>query len=217
MEMTFYPCTFVPHNTLAMRNNFRILLFLLLMSFNIHFCVAQKSDGSFCRLVDSSLNSAGKISLKLKGDLKLTKQQLAGGTGKLEFRSATDLLSVRTWNNIEDSTAVKMINDKKFLIENLFITQPSPYPDAVSNKVDCPDRLKPLPFDSIYPNFRIAAFRLYANDRFIYGECTDDVIVYTSAYILAYNKKEKILTEIKYFTPKSRPVNIPEEVMRGIK
>jgi hypothetical protein len=200
-----------------MKNNiFKPVLFLILLC-SLDFCIAQNSDSSYCRLVDSSLNSAGKISLKLKGDFKLTKQQSANGTLKLEFKSPTDFLSVRTWHNIEDSTAIKMIGDKKFLITNLFITQPSPYPDVVSNKVDCPDRLKPLPFDSIYPNIRISAFRLYANDRFIYGECTDDVIVYTSAYILVYNKKEKILTEIKYFTPKSKPVNIPEKVMRRVK
>lgn len=199
-----------------MNNILKLVLCLLILLYSIDFCIAQKTDSSFSILIDSSLNAVGKISLKLKGDFKLTKQQDANGTRKLEFKSSTDFVSVRTRYNIEDSMAVKIISDKKFLIENLFKTQPSPYPDVVSNQVDCPDRLKPLPFDSIYSNIRIFAFRLYANDRFVYGECTDDVIIYTSAYIIAYNQKEKTLTEIKYFTPKLNPVNIPEEVMRSV-
>lgn len=183
----------------------------------IDFCIAQKSDNPYSWLVDSSTNTIGKISLKLKGDFKLTKQKTENGTIKLEFKSIMDFLSVKSYYNIPDSLAAKRISDKKFLIENLFKTQPSPYPDIVSNEVGCPDRLKPLPFDTIYTNIKISAFRLYANDRFIFGECTDDVIVYTSAFIMAYNIKEKILTEIKYFTPKSSPVNIPEDVMRSVR
>ena len=190
---------------------------LLLLSFCINICVAQKGDTSYSKLLDSSLTSMGKISLKLKGDFKLSKQQDVAGIRKLEFKSATDYLVAKTWYNIVDSMAGKIIDDKKFLIENLFKPQPSPYPDLVSNQVDCPARLKPLPFDSLYSNLRIFAFRLYANERYIYGECTDDVIAYASAYIIAYNKKEKMLTEIKYFTPKLSPVNIPEKVMRSIK
>lgn len=184
---------------------------------SIGLCIAQKNDSYLNRLVDSSLNAIGKISINIIGDFKLTKQQATNTTMKLEFKSPTDFMSVKASYNIEDSTSVKIISDKKFLIENLFKTQPSPYPDAVSNQIDCPDRLKPLPFDSIYQNIIVSAFRLYANDRFIYGECTDDVIIYISAYIIAYNKKEKILTEIKYFTPKLKPVNIPEQLMRSIK
>lgn len=200
-----------------MNKMFRPAVFLLALSFSMNFCIAQKTDTIYNMFVDSSIMAYGKISLKLKGDFRLTKQQDAGGTRKLEFKSPTDLLVTRIWYNINDSTATKMMTDKKFLIENLFLTQPSPYPDIVSNQVECPERLKPAPFDTAFSDIRIFAFRLYANDRYIYGECIDDVIRYTSAYILIYNLEEKILTEIKYFTPKLNPVNTPEEVMRNIR
>jgi hypothetical protein len=199
-----------------MKNKVKILLTMLLLWFGTYSCVAQKIDTAYSRIVDSSFTALCGISLRLHGDFKLTKQQDAVGTRKLEFKSATDFLAAKTWYNISDSMSSIMIDDKKFLIENLFITQPSPYPDAVSNQVECPARLKPAPFDSIYGNIRIFSFRLYANDRYVYGECTDDVIIYTSAYILAYNIKEKTLTEIKYFTPKLKPVNLPELVMRKV-
>jgi len=177
----------------------------------------QKNLNAYCQTVDSLLNANGKISLKLIGDFKLTKRISESNYIKMEFAANNDFLFVKTWYNINDSMANVMADNKKFMIENLFKTQPSPYPDIVSNQVGCPDRLKPLTFDTIVPNVRIFAFRLYANERFIYGECTDDVIVYTSAFIIAYNIKEKILTEIKYFTPKIKPVNTPEAVMRNIK
>jgi len=200
-----------------MNKNLRISLYLLLAAFSINFAIAQKADTTFSRMLDSAMLSSAKISCKLKGDFKLTKQQDAPGTRKLEFKSITDFLVAKTWYNIDDSIALKMMADKKFLIENLFKTQPSPYPDAVSNQVECPLRLKPVPFDTIYSNLKVSSFRLYANDRYIYGECTDDVIIYTSAYILAYNIKEKTLVEIKYFTPKLKPVNIPEVLIRKVR
>jgi len=195
----------------------KFLSCLLLLSCSLNICNAQLSDTSYCNLLDSSLTALAKVSLRLKGEFKLTRQQDAVGTRKLEFKNSTDFLVAKTWYSIEDTMASKIIDDKRFLIENLFKTQPSPYPDIVSNQVDCPARLKPMRFDTLYPNLRVFAFRLFANERYIYGECTDDVIVYTSAYILAYNIREKTLTEIKYFTPKLNPVNIPEKVERCLK
>lgn len=192
-----------------------IIIWLLLSIINTGW--AQQSDDTYCGIVDSAMHAAGGFSLKLKGDFSLIKQSEEAGKSNMVFSNKTDRLAIRTWQNINDSLASKMILDKKFLIENLFIPQPSPYPDAVSNQVVCPDRLKPLPFDSIYPNLKVAAFRLFANNRYIYGECVDDVIVFTSAYIMVYNSEKNILSEIKYFTPKSTPVNVPEEVMRNIR
>ncbi len=200
-----------------MNKTVRLIFYALILSGYLNICNAQIKDTTYSKLIDSSLTAMGKISLKIKGNFKLTKQQDAAGTRKVEFKSTTDYIVAKTWYNIEDSMAGKIIDDKKFLIENLYKTQPSPYPDVVSNEVDCPERLKPVRFDTLYPNLRIFAFRLYANDRYIYGECTDDVIVYKSAYILAYNIHEKMLTEIRYFTPKLKPVNVPEKVMRSVK
>jgi hypothetical protein len=193
-------------------NNFSKYSFCLLLLFifcNI-ICVAQKTDTASCRLLDSSLQATAKISLKISGDFKMIKKtEMPGNIKKMEFKSSSDQLMIKTYFNIEDSNARKIMEDKRFLIDNLFKTQPSPYPDVVSNSINCPDRFKPVPTDSINENMWMFAYKIFANDRFVFGECTDDEAFYTSAYIFIYSRKNKTLNEIKYFTPKSTPVYDP--------
>ena len=177
---------------------------------------AQKNDTLYCNFVDSILKINAKISIKIIGNFELIKQQSSSNINKIEFKSDLDYLTVKTYNNIEDSSARKIMEDKKFLIDNLFKTQPSPYPDVVSNSVNCPNQFKPIPYENHNINMWFFAYKIYANDRFIFGECADDEVFYTSLYIFIYNRKSKILNEIKYFTPKSSPVNKPEKLIGKI-
>jgi|GEM_PF-2078580 len=182
----------------------------------LHFCSAQKTDTSFSKIVDSLLKVNAKIYLPVIGDFQLSKQTSNSYNLKLEFKSSTDFLVVKTYTQITDSTAKSIVADKRFLIENLFKTQPSPYPDVVSNSVNCPDQFRPVPHDTANASMWRFAYTIYANDRFIFGECSDEAIFYSAAYIFIYNHKEKILNEIKYFTPKLKPVNKPEILIKSV-
>jgi hypothetical protein len=187
------------------------LLFLCIQ----HFCIAQ-TDTSFSKKVDSVLNSTAKISLPVKGDFMLYKQSSNANSLKFEFKSLTDFLIVRTYSQLSDSAAKSIVADKRFLIDNLFKTQPSPYPDVVSNSVNCPDQFRPVARDTSNKTMWLFAYTIFANNRFIFGECSDDAIFYTTAYIFIYNRKEKVLNEIKYFTPKNKPVNMPETLIKSV-
>jgi hypothetical protein len=195
------------------KTNYILLLFLLCIQ---HLCFAQQADTSFSKVVDSLLKVNAKIYLPLIGNFQLSKQTSNSNNSKLEFKSATDFLVVKTYTQLDDSTAKTIVADKRFLIENLFKTQPSPYPDVVSNSVNCPDQFRPVPHDTANATMWRFAYTIYANDRFIFGECSDDAIFYSTAYIFIYNQKEKILNEIKYFTPKSKPVNKPEILIKSV-
>jgi hypothetical protein len=200
-------------------NNFcKYSLCLLLLSFFMNkVSMAQKKDTAYCRLLDSSLQSTAKISLKISGDFLLVKKnEMQGKFTKMEFKNSTDHLLVKTYLQIEDSSAKKIMEDKRFLIDNLFKTQPSPYPDVVSNSINCPDRFKPVPADSLNERMWLFAYKIYANDRFIFGECTDDAAFYISAYIFIYSRKNKILNEIKFFTPRSAPSCDPLTLAKSI-
>jgi len=177
---------------------------------------AQKADTSYSQLVDSILKFNAKIVMPVKGDFILSKQQVISNNSKLEFKSSTDFLNVKTYLHISDSAAKAIVADKRFLVENLFKTQPSPYPDVVSNSVNCPDQFRPIPHDTANSAMWLFAYTIFANDRFIFGECSDEAIFYTSAYIFIYNRNEKTLSEIKYFTPKNKPVNKPEFLIKSV-
>ena len=195
------------------KTNYILLLFLLCIQ---HFCFAQQVDTSFSKIIDSLVKVNAKIYLPVIGDFQLSKQTTNSNNSKLEFKSSTDFLVVKTYTQITDSAAKAMVADKRFLIENLFKTQPSPYPDVVSNSVNCPDQFRPVPHDTANATMWKFAYTIYANDRFIFGECSDDAIFYSTAYIFIYNHKEKILNEIKYFTPKSKLLNKPEILIKSV-
>lgn len=167
--------------------------------------------------IDSVLSEKCKIMLHLKDKFTLKKEvPLKANLLQLEFKNETDLIIAKTRFNIDDSAAITILRDKQFLIDNLFKVQPSPYPDQVSNAINCPDSLRPVTYMLSANGNWIFAYRLFANNRNVYGECSGDANVYISAYIFSYSKQDQILNEIKYFTPIAKPsVNI-DEMVKGI-
>lgn len=199
-----------------MKNKIFCTVLLIIIQCLIYSVFAQNISSQYSVPVDSAFMSTAKITVKIKGDFSLSKEQNSGNTIKMVFKSKTDLLNVKTFNSVDDSSARKIVRDKRFLVENLYKTQPSPYPDVVSNTVNCPDRFRPLTIEAADSGKWIFAYKIFANERFVFGECSDDAIFYTCAYIFIYCRKNKILNEIKYFTPGLSPVNKAEDVIGGV-
>lgn len=167
--------------------------------------------------IDSLLKTKAGISIKLNGKFSFIKQAEKNiTTYKTEFISGNDHLIIKLWYDLSDSAARSIISDKIFLIENLFISQPSPYPDVVSNNINCPDRFRPQHFDTCMQANIINAISLFANERFVYGECNDESSYYCAVDIFAYNAVRKILAEVKYFTPRMLPMNKQKEVIKSV-
>lgn len=88
----------------------------------------------------------------------------------------------------------KYINDKVFLLTALFEPTQSPYPEVITNVIDCPQEFKPVKQD--FGSGVI--YKLYAGERYGYGICTKDLIKYNAYYGL-FDCGKKGVFEIKLF------------------
>ncbi len=174
--------------------------------------LCDASDAIASNYLDSIVKVRCNIMLHLENKYFLKKETpIKENTFQLEFRNSTDVIFIKTRYNIDDSAAVNILKDKQFLIDNLFKVQPSPYPDQVSNAINCPDSMKPVTYFLRDTNNWIFAYRLFANNRYVYGECADNINEYISVYLFTYSHDFQILNEIRFFTPKSNPtVNIDQ-------
>ena len=89
----------------------------------------------------------------------------------------------------------KYINDKKFLLESLFLPTTSPYPGTITNVSECPEDFRPR--EQTHENGSI--YTLFAGGRLNYGVCAQDLVEYYSAYGI-FDCKEKGIFEVRVFS-----------------
>ncbi len=119
-------------------------------------------------------------------------------TGKYEDL----IIQMKVLKNIDLKKANIYISDKMFMINSLFRGVSSPYPGALSNRIECPEEFKPIklankPFDY---------YIVYASNRFTYGVCSWDLIKYQSIIYFLYCDREKSLYHIKLFGPINKEI-----------
>lgn len=88
----------------------------------------------------------------------------------------------------------KLINDRIDVLNSLFEPTKSPYPEVITNIIDCSSEFKPKATD--VKNGKI--FTLFAGERFNYGLCSRDLIRYKSLYGI-FDCKNKGVFEIRIF------------------
>lgn len=93
------------------------------------------------------------------------------------------------------------LNENQYNIESLFEAYPSPYPDAVTNTIECPKEFKPLKNESSTNYTDKVYYVMYASQRFTYGVCSKDLAVYKSIFALVFCKNKNTVYKIEYFIP----------------
>ncbi|MDP3973214.1 MAG: hypothetical protein Q8P92_00075 [Candidatus Daviesbacteria bacterium] len=78
--------------------------------------------------------------------------------------------------SIEDHQ--KFIYDRKLSLNSLFMPTTSPYPEVITNIIECADEFKPK--SQILEKGEI--FTLFAGERFNFGICTSDLVKYSAIY-----------------------------------
>lgn len=111
---------------------------------------------------------------------------------RLEAVSGTTQLKIDKIN-IEDHK--KYIKDKQFVLESLFLPITSPYPEVITNIVECPDEFKP----KVRKTNNGWVYTLFANERLSFGVCSKDLIKYDSEYGI-FDCKNKGIFEIRVFS-----------------
>ena len=125
---------------------------------------------------------------------------------KLEAISGTTKVFIDK-TEIEDHK--KYIEDKKFLLESLFLPTTSPYPEVITNIIECPDEFKPR----VRETNNGVVYTLFAGERFNYGVCSHDLVKYHSGYGI-FDCKDKGIFEIRVFSDGNNEI---ERIMNSFK
>ena len=96
---------------------------------------------------------------------------------------------------IQTAASQKYMDDKKFLLESLFLPTTSPYPGVITNIRECPDEFKP----TVEEVEQRIIYTLFAGSRFNYGVCAKDLVEYYSAFGI-FDCKEKGIFEVRIFS-----------------
>ena len=113
--------------------------------------------------------------------------------------NGTVILKVEHAKDVDVAKATQYIDEKRFGIESLYQSTPSPYPDVLTRTIECPDKFKPV-FNRTEDNQDSFYYILYANDRFTYGVCSEDLIEYRAVFYLVYCGKRNEVYQIELFT-----------------
>lgn len=72
----------------------------------------------------------------------------------------------------------KLIDDRIYLLNSLFVPTTSPYPEVITNIISCPDEFKPKAEKVTHGTI----FTLFAGERYNFGICTSDLVKYQAIY-----------------------------------
>ncbi len=119
-----------------------------------------------------------EINLETSGfTLKDFSKEETNASGKERVEAVRkDTTMIINKNEIPNNS--KFIEGKKFLLESLFSKTNSPYPEVITQVIECPDKFKPKEIK--VKNGTI--YKLFAGERFTYGICSQDIVRYHSAY-----------------------------------
>ena len=150
-----------------------------------------------------------RISMNLSG-FKLVSYSLE----KTSFSKVEKLEALLTQTTVKiDKTTIdshaKYIKDKKFALESLFLPTTSPYPEVITNIIECPDEFKP----KVEMVNNGIVYSLLAGERFNYGICITDIVKFYSEYGI-FDCKGKGIFEIRVFSADGK---ITKEIMKTFK
>jgi len=150
-----------------------------------------------------------RISLNLSGfsPLSFSKdERIVSKVEKLEAVFGTTKVFI---DRIEIEDHRKYIEDKKFLLESLFLPTTSPYPEVITNIIECPSEFKP----KVRETNNGVVYALFANERLSFGVCSKDLVKYHSEYGI-FDCAAKGVFEIRLFSDDNNKI---ESIMRSFK
>jgi len=135
-----------------------------------------------------------QVSLESAGFTLTDFSKISEGTLTKETLRAEGGNMILRMTKIYAAAPQKYIEDKKFLLESLFSPTDSPYPEVITNIIECPEEFKP----KVKELEQGTIYTLFAGDRFTYGICAKDLVAYYSSYGI-FDCKEKGIFEVQLF------------------
>jgi hypothetical protein len=123
------------------------------------------------------------------------------------------IIQIKVLKDINLEKANTYISDKMFMINSLFRGVSSPYPGALSNRIECPEEFKPVKLTNKHFDYYI----VYASSRFTYGVCSWDLIKYQSIIYFLHCNEEESLYYIKLFISTDKEISDYEKMLTSLK
>jgi len=133
----------------------------------------------------------------------------------LRSRRGNHIFRIKRITNVAKDVAERYINDQKIKLESIFNPIPSPYFAVLTKEIECPQEFLPVYKESTPTNNKVVYYILYANERFHYGVCSQDLIVYKAIYGMTYCENTQITYLLEYFVPDQEYGEVVEETVRS--
>lgn len=109
-------------------------------------------------------------------------------------------ISIIKFINIDYDIAVQYVDDNFLLLNSLYVTQRASYPGQFTTQIECPIKFHPSYFEEYSSEGFYRYYNLSANGNYVYGVCSDDLVIYNSLYGFLYCNNN--LYEIKFYLSK---------------
>lgn len=136
---------------------------------------------------------------------------------RITAKSGNDIIKIKRLTDFDNNDKKSFIKNELLSIDSLFEERVSPYPESITNEVICSDTYKPQKEEIHSTKYEATFYFIYAGERFNYGVCSEDLIVYESIYSLFDIKNKPEAYQLEIFTPKNNPESKKEELRDIIK
>ncbi|MEK6916200.1 MAG: hypothetical protein AABW92_00495 [Nanoarchaeota archaeon] len=146
-------------------------------------------------------------------DFKLQDMSRDNDIFNFNIPNKEEYLKIKILRDITFNQSKNYVSDKLFFVRSLYREINSPYPGQLSNKIACAEEFHPIEVE--YSPFNY--YTLYANNRFVYGVCTNDEIAYKSILYYHYCEEDKELYQLELFFGLDKNVSYYEDKLKETK
>jgi len=111
-----------------------------------------------------------------------------------------DRVRIRVTPGLTAEAATALAGDERSLILGLFTDHQAPYPGALSTTLQCPATLLPVEAEPVAG--AEYALTLFANERFAFGGCAEDLLKFRATVAAFFGADEGLLLRIEFFEPR---------------
>lgn len=120
-----------------------------------------------------------------------------------------EIMRVKIMRNFSTEEAQRYRDEQAALLEGLFVSQLPPYPEFLMQESACGEKYQPIKKETEFGIYYV----LFANDRFGYGVCADDLIAHRAGFGLFYCPAKRTMATIEIFGDAGASVQNIEEFL----
>lgn len=184
--------------------------------------------GAVFFLIQRAFNNEHKLSAVLEqnliihvfDDLTLETGNISNLTNsRLKFINNETTLFITRLDDQQEfrDNATEYFQSKIGDIHKIFLNYDTPYNDSSESNNSCPEEYLPQPYAAQKTNIGVSALQLYADEKMMFGSCTEKDAYFRSYYLLVHCKANNTGFEIIIFFNKDGTPPTLEEVVDSIR